>query len=225
MITIFLRTGITYMLVFAVMRLMGKRQLSDMQPFDLVVSLLIADVASEPISDPGAPLFYGIVPVLTLFVLHKLMAFTTMRSEKLRKTVCGSPVVMIANGEVCEDALKAVNCTVFDLLEQLRLKDVFSISEVNYGILETNGSLSVLKKGANEDKKPGLLIVSDGKVIDNSLDAAGMTKKEIEKAMNSKGISPGECLYAVLEEDGSIVAQRKAKHGDTKPIRISMKNG
>ena len=109
MITLVLRTAIIYLLVFVVMRLMGKRQISDMQPFDLVVTILIADVASEPISDSGIPLFYGIVTILALFLMHSFVSFASMKSEKVRDAVCGKPVFVIADGAVIEDALRAAN--------------------------------------------------------------------------------------------------------------------
>mgnify|MGYP003248231303 CR=1 FL=1 len=168
MLTLFIRTLLVYIFMFVVLRLMGKRQLSDMQPFDLAITLLIANLAALPMSDPAIPLLYGVVPIIAMFALMSL------KSEKLRKLVCGSPLVMISGGVVREDAMRAANYSLFDLAEQLRMKDVFSISQVEYAILETDGGLSVLLKGpfqtpTNEGLKlesekamPALLLICDG---------------------------------------------------------------
>ena len=147
MLTLFIRTLLVYIFMFVVLRLMGKRQLSDMQPFDLAITLLIANLAALPMSDPAIPLLYGVVPIIAMFALHRLISFMSLKSEKLRKLVCGSPLVMISGGVVREDAMRAANYSLFDLAEQLRMKDVFSISQVEYAILETDGGLSVLMKG------------------------------------------------------------------------------
>ena len=216
MVTLLLRTMIIYLLVFAVMRLMGKRQVSDMQPFDLVVTLLIADAASEPISDGGIPLFYGVIPILALFLLHSLVSFISMRSDSVRTLVCGKPVFVIADGIVMEDALRAANYTLSDLTEQLRLKDVFSVSEVAYGILETNGSLSVLKKDGTGHGRPAVMLVSDGKPREQALASAGWSLGKLEKKLKKAGISGiSRCLFACLEPDGTLsVQERQARKGE-----------
>lgn len=214
MITVLLRTVITYTVVFFVMRLMGKRQLSDMQPFDLVVSLLIADAASAPITDPSIPLLYGTVPILALFLLHGLAARIAMKSEKLRRAVSGRPVVLISDGKICEEALKAVCFTVYELSEQLRLKDVFSFSEVGYCIMETNGSLSVLKKNQVSTDKPALLLAADGKLIEDAASGAGFEGEALEMKLKTYADSNiNELLYLCIEADGSLILQKKAEYG------------
>ncbi len=223
MITLFLRTIITYLIVFAVMRLMGKRQLSDMQPFDLVVTLLIADVASVPISDTGIPLFYGIVPITALFIMHRLVSFASLKSNGMRTLVCGSPVIVIANGTVQEAALRAANYTLSDLMEQLRLKDVFSVSEVSYGILETNGSLSVLKKQEGcECERPSVMLVSDGRVLKKALASLGLNEKWLAGQLKKLGVSSAEeLLFAVLDSDGTLCVQEKLRSARKRPRMIS----
>ena len=195
MLTLFIRTLLVYIFMFVVLRLMGKRQLSDMQPFDLAITLLIANLAALPMSDPAIPLLYGVVPIIAMFALHRLISFMSLKSEKLRKLVCGSPLVMISGGVVREDAMRAANYSLFDLAEQLRMKDVFSISQVEYAILETDGGLSVLLKGpfqtpTNEGLKlesekatPALLLICDGQVHPEAVRAAGVD----EKASGSTG--------------------------------------
>ncbi|MCR5808509.1 MAG: DUF421 domain-containing protein [Clostridiales bacterium] len=217
MFNLFIRTVIIYLLVFAVLRLMGKRQISDMQPFDLVITLLIADVASVPLSDVGIPLLYGAIPILALFVLHRLFAFAALRSQSIRDVICGKPVIVIAKGVVLEDAMKAANYTMGDLTEQLRVKDVFSLSEVEYGILETNGSLSVLKSGDTEEECfPSVPLVLDGKIDRKALSDTGRDENWLRDKLSSfGGLSPADCLFVFLEPGGVIHAQEKMKK--TKP--------
>ena len=209
---------IIYGLVFAVMRLTGKRQISDMQPFDLVMTLLIADAASAPISDTGTPLLYGAVPVLALFITHRLAAFLALKCERARKLVCGSPVIVIAEGAVCEDALRAASFTLTDLMEQLRLKDVFSISEVSFGILETNGSLSVLKKEGESTPRPSVMLVCDGKPRSGAIASLGLNEKRLAAALERMGIrSFDELLIACADDGGSLFAQLKRRRGKPAP--------
>ncbi|MBO4384621.1 MAG: DUF421 domain-containing protein [Clostridia bacterium] len=222
MFTLFIRTVIIYFTVFAVLRLMGKRQISDMQPFDLVITLLIADVASVPVSDSAIPLLYGVIPILCLFVLHRSIAHLALKSNGVRSLVCGKPIIVISKGVVQESALRAANYSLGDLTEQLRIKDVFSLSQVEYGILETNGSLSVLPKAEQPEMKyvrPSVLIVSDGKVMKNELNAIGFDERWLEGKLSSLGIrSAKRCLFAFLEPDGMLHVQEKQYSG--KPGRV-----
>ena len=222
MFNLFIRTVIIYTLVFAVMRLMGKRQISDMQPFDLVISLLIADVSSVPISGGDIPLLYGAVPILTLFMMHRLVSFLSLRSKRLRTLVCGRPVMMIDNGVVNEEAMRAANYTLLDLIEQLRLKDAFSISDVKYGILETNGSMSVLPNDG-KDKAPSALLVSDGTVLDDELTRVGQDEKWLSSKLRSKGrLNIKDCLFVELDANGILHVQEKLKKPGPKARQYSI---
>lgn len=221
--TLFLRTIIVYTLVFTVLRLMGKRQISDMQPFDLVITLLIADVAAVPVSDSAIPLMYGVIPILSLFVLHRTVAHIALKSDRVRRLVCGKPVIIIAKGVIMEDAMRAANYNLADLTEQLRLKDVFSFSQVEYGILETNGSLSVLLKAEQPEFKtvrPSILIVSDGKKTVSSLSFLGYDERWLDRKLEKPGIKVKDCLFIALEPDGKLHVQEKQR-GRSKPPRVS----
>lgn len=220
MFTLFMRTIVVYAVVFTVLRLMGKRQISDMQPFDLVITLLIADVASVPISDSAIPLLYGVVPILALFILHRLVAHLSLRSDAVRTLVCGRPIIVIAKGVVQEDAMKAANYTLGDLTEQLRVKDVFTLSEVEYGILETNGSLSVLKKqsGGNGQCRPSVLLVSDGRTQAANLSDIGRSEEWLREKLGA--ISVGRCLFVFLDPDGRLHVQLKQRKGTAPAVRF-----
>ena len=218
MFNLFVRTFMIYLTVFIIIRLMGKRQISDMQPFDLVVTLLIADVASDPISDGAMPLMYGIIPILTLFVLHRLVAFLALKSSGVRGLVCGRPIIIIEKGVVQQDAMRAANYSLGDLTEQLRIKDVFSIADVEYGILETNGSLSVLKKSDSESM-PSVLLVSDGKVIVEALRNSGLDERWLMTKLRSAGIkSSRDCFLAELDSNGMLFVQEKTVSRKRKPV-------
>ena len=222
MFTLLIRTAIIYVLVFCIVRLMGKRQISDMQPFDFVITLFIAELASEPISDSRIPLLYGVIPILTLFILHKTVSFFSLKSQRMRGLMCGHPIIVIEKGVVLERALAALNYTLNDLAEQLRLKDVFMLSDVEYAILETNGSLSVIKKSsaACAPTKPGIILLSDGKPADNTLAAAGLDREWLRARLEEAGIKRfGDCFFAVLEPDGSLHLQHRLK-ANKKPRTI-----
>ena len=150
MLILFIRAIILYLLVFMVIRLTGKRQISDLQPFDLIITLLVADLASVPASDTSIPLLYGIVPILALFLIQQTMALCSLKFEGFRYAVCGRPLLMVSKGVVQEQSLKAARYTLNDLMEQLRAGGSFELSTVEYAILETNGQLSVLLKGPSQ---------------------------------------------------------------------------
>lgn len=222
MLTLFIRTLLIYLFTFIVIRLMGKRELSDMQPFDLVITLFIAQLASIPMSDPSTPLFYGLVPILGLFVLHRLVSFCALKNEKVRKWFCGSPLLIISEGIIQEDVMRSANYTLSDLEAQLRQKDVFSFSQVEYAILETDGGLSVLLKDAfqqptnerltlkNEKAAPALMLVSDGKIHFDAVKKAGLDEKSFIRILKNMGIkSEKECLFVLLNSDGMLHAQDK----------------
>ncbi len=222
MLTLFIRTILIYLFMFVIMRLMGKRQLSDMQPFDLVVTLLIANLASVPISDPAVPLAYGVVTILALFIMQRLVSHLSLKNEKFRVTICGSPLVVIAKGVVREDVMRAANFTLNDLSSRLRDKGVFAFADVEYAILETNGSLSVLLKpgkqpATNETLKlasspaaPAFLLITDGKIHADTIRAAGLDEKFLNNLIASMGFSSAEnVLFASLDSEKILHVQGK----------------
>ena len=225
--TLFIRTILVFSLMFAVLRLMGKRQISEMQPFDFAVTLLIANLASIPMSEPAVPLFYGLVPIIGLFIVQRLVSYASLKSEKLRKLICGHPLLIIEKGVVNESVMRAARYSLTDLTEQLRLKDVFSLSQVEYAILETNGSLSVLVKSAEQPPtcaqlkvetqagSPALLLAADGSVDEFALARAGMRREELELLVKKAGIERMEdCLFAVWNAGGALHIQRKRAKGE-----------
>lgn len=226
MLILFLRSLILYALVFAILRLTGKRQISDLQPFDLVMTLLLAELASHPASDIATPLLYGVVPILTLFLVQQLLAYLSLKSNKVRNLMCGRPLIVIADGVVQESVLRAARYTLNDLMEQLRTKDVFEIDKVAYAILETNGSLSVMPKGAYQQptisdfdlkppqEKPPHVLVLDGSILQEELARAGHSEDWLHQQLKKMGVRQvREVFFASLNADGLLHVQDKEKIG------------
>jgi len=226
MFILFVRSIILYFLLLVVLRLTGKRQMSDLQPFDLIMSLLIADLASLPASDTGVPLLYGIVPILSLFLIHRLMSYASLKNERIRSLICGSPIVLIKDGVVQQAVLRDAHYSISDLIAQLRTKDVFELNSVAFAILETNGELSVLLKGDQspltrkdlslpaEVQKPPFLLLSDGKPQPIALKQAGKDITWLKKTLAAlAGTDFQRYLFLLLLADGSLYGQTKEAYG------------
>lgn len=232
MLILFVRVIILYLLVFVIIRFTGKRQISDLQPFDLIMTLLIADLASEPASDMSIPLLYGVVPILALFLMQRLIAFLALKSLRLRTLICGSPLILIKDGIVQTRALFAARYTLYDLLEQLRVKDIFEIGDVAYAVLETNGALSVLLKGDKQpptsgalalpppSETPPYILVLEGQVQHAALRQAGYDANWLQKRLSALGNSNAQdYLYAMLSGD-TVYAQTRGENACMKQCKI-----
>ncbi len=195
MITIIIRTVVVYILLTFGIRIMGKRQIGDMQPNELVVTLLISEMAAIPLQDTTQPILYGIIAIFMLVILEILTSVFAMKSRLFRKLMSGKSVVIIKNGEIDQSAMRNVRMTVLDLIELLRGQNIFDISTVAFAVLEVNGNLSVLLKSAEQPatvkdiqiKKPPaaleLPVITDGKVLADSLSALGLAPRDLQKAL------------------------------------------
>ena len=184
MLLSYLRTLILYLLLIATIRLMGKRQIGQMEPSEFVVTMLVANLASIPMQDGGIPLFSGAVPILTVLGAELLLSGLSLRSIRLRKWLCGKPVILIENGKIIRENLKKTRVTIDELSGHLREKDVLDPRSVQYAILETNGNLSVFPYPSEQPasaKDAGITvrkqyipitIISDGKLMKENLSIA-----------------------------------------------------
>ena len=224
MITLIIRSIIVYCIVLFAVRIMGKRQIGDLQPFELVVTLIIADLACIPMSDSTIPIVFGIVPLLTLVVLHHIFTFLNRKSIIFRKIINGKPVIVIDKDGINYSALKKLNMTLNDLTEGLRGCQCFDINEVAYAIVETNGNISVMLKSncqpvSNENMKLNieeasikLMLINDGKIIKENLTYFGLDEEFLfniirqEKINNIKDI-----LILTIDKQGEIFFQEKNK--------------
>ena len=224
MINLILRAIIIYIIVLFAVRLMGKRQIGDMQPFELVVTLIIADLACIPMSDVAIPMVFGVVPLLTLVVLHHVLTIIIRKSVFFRTFLNGKPVVIINKNGIDYEAMKKLNITLNDLTEGLRANNCFDIADVAFAIVETNGNFSVLlkadaspttNKNMNIKADPSalnIILVNDGKVLENNLAHFNLDCDFVNKVMKqqkTKKIS--DILILTLSQNGNVFYQEKTK--------------
>lgn len=198
MTLILIRSILLFVLIMVSVRLMGKRQIAELQPGELVVTIMISNLAVLSIEDTGIPTLTGIIPILILVCFEVLISNIGIRSKKFRKFISGNPVVVIENGKINQKALKDLRFTLDDLAKSLRSNNIFDISEVSYAIVETNGNLSVMKKFGCETvtadmldlkgKTPDvpLIVISDGKIVSENIERLNIKSSWIEDYVKSK---------------------------------------
>jgi len=215
------RTLILYVIVIISIRLMGKRQIGDMQPSELVVTLLISEIAAMPLQDTDQPILFGVSSILTLVALEIGISIIALKSFFVRKLLSGKSVILIKDGIIDQKELKKVRITVLDLVEMLRAQQVFDLSTVSFAVLETGGNLSVLLKAKDQPataqdvlakKKTAELplpVISDGKILNESVSALGAKKTSIYKRLKLKGIKPSQVLLMTLDANGNEIIVEK----------------
>jgi uncharacterized membrane protein YcaP (DUF421 family) len=221
-LVVFVRTIILYGLVVLVMRLMGKRQIGQLQPFELVIAIMISELAAVPMQNTGIPLVYGIIPIITLLAAQISISFIGIKSTKGRAIICGKPSILIENGKILEDQFRKEMYTVNDLLEQLRIRNVPNIADVEYAILETNGQVSVIPKSQKRPANPKDLnisteyeglpldIITDGEVNYKNLAKAKLDIAWLQTELSKLGInSPEDVFFASLDSSGQLYCQKK----------------
>jgi len=208
MLIIFFRSLILYLVVFLVIRLMGKRELSKVQPFELVIIIIIADLASGPMSSPGISIFDGIVPMVTLLISYIIVTFLIRSSNKVQEVICGKVCVIIENGKILEEELEKHQYTIADLMTQLRQKNIFMVQDVKYAIIETNGDINVIKMDENTDKFP-LNIIEDGKISDNNLEILGYDINKVESLLKKEKIKLEDVLVGTIDTNSKFLYQLK----------------
>jgi uncharacterized membrane protein YcaP (DUF421 family) len=218
MLNIFVRSIIIYFFLLVAMRLMGKRQLGELQPFEFAITLVASELACIPMSDPTIPIIYGIIPVFTLFIVHILITKLASKSIRFRRVLNGKPVVVIKQGNVLPDVMKELNMDTDDLMEALRGKDVFSPAEVEYAIIETNGGVTVLPKSQTRPLTPQdvglevapatmpITIILEGKFLGNNLALTdGLTKGNIVKLLDQLNLESKDVMLMLLQGDEVFV--------------------
>lgn len=223
MILIFVRTIIIYVLVLCVMRFMGKREIGQMQPFELVISIMIADLASTPMTEVGIPILYGIIPIFGMLFMHIAISVINIKSIRMREIICGKPRILIDKGKIDERALIKENFTINELQERLRVNDVNNISDVEYAILETSGQISVILKSEKspvtcedlnlpvEKTKISYDLILDGRIMNDNLKKIEKDQKWLEKEISKFNMLPTEALIFVLNGDGTYFCQKKIR--------------
>ncbi len=223
MLIIFFRAIVLYIIVLIVMRLMGKREISQLQPFELAISIMIADLASIPMSDIGIPIFNGIVPIFGLLLMHLIISIINMKSIKAREIICGKPSILIYRGKIDEKVMKKERFTINELQERLRRNNVVNLGDVEYAILETSGEVTIIQKPEKRNTIPedfnitpeyeGIPydLVVDGKVMENNLKKLGKNYAWLKKEVNKFGIHPEDALVVTIDGKGQFFCQKKEK--------------
>lgn len=226
MLTGFIRTMILFFLTTIVLRLMGKRQLAQLQPYEVVITLMISDVATQPMSDVEVPLLGGVVSILTLLLLHSLLSVLSYLSMRMRRVICGRPSVLIRDGRICQKEMERLCFDLSDLMEGVRASGVIGLHEVGCAILETNGSLSVFPRESAsppsrqemgvDAKYNGipLLLILDGKLQTRSMRIANLDAGWLRRILQGQGIErDAQVLVAALDTQGQLLVQEKGEDG------------
>lgn len=227
MFTILIRTAILYILVIITMRLMGKKQIGQLEPFEFAIAIMISELAALPMQDTRIPLINGIIPIVTLLVLQSALVLLQLKSETIRGIIDGKPSILIKEGQLNMDVLKYQKFNLNDLMEELRLQGYYNLQDVYYAILETSGQISVIPRTelsnvtksdlnikTSQDSLPVTLIV-DGKINHKNLKLINKNNAWLKKMLNQNNIpSPNQVFIAILDSKGKFYYQ--PKHGKTK---------
>ena len=223
MATAFFRTIILYLLLVAGLRLSGKRQIGELEPIELVLTLLISDLASVPMQDFGIPLLNGVVPILALIAMSTLFSCVSLRNVRFRSLVCGEPALVIKDGRIRQEVMRHNRLTLDELLEELRGQGVLDINSVKYAVLETSGHLSVLLRAdqqpltarqmavaVEDDVLLPTVVINDGRVMEQNLRLAGRDESWLRQQLQKRKIRrPQDVFLLTVDEGGSVVCQLK----------------
>ena len=221
MLLSYIRTIILYLILIAVVRLMGKRQLGQMEPAEFVVTMLVANLASIPMQDGGIPLYSGLVPILTVLGVELVLSAASLRSVGFRRLLCGRPVILIENGHVLQNNLRRTRITLDELTGHLREKDVLNVTDVQYAILETNGNLSVFPypkhKPASardagihpERQSLPVTIIGDGYLYRQNLPSAGKDEAWVRRFLQERELKQKDVWLLTLDGTGRTTLLRK----------------
>lgn len=223
MLITFFRAIVLYIVVLIVMRLMGKREIGQLQPFELAISIMIADLASIPMTEIGIPISNGIIPILGLLVMHLLISIINLKSNKAREIICGKPRILIYRGKIDEKALKKERLSINELEEKLRSGNVMNLGDVEFAILETSGDLSIIQKPNKRNAIPedfGIMpeyegisydLIVDGKTMADNLKSIGKNSEWLRKQVEKFGLKPEEVLVATIDGKGQFFCQKREK--------------
>ena len=216
-----LRTLILYFAVTIAVRLMGKRQLGELDPSELVVTILVSDLASVPMQELGIPRAAGLVPIAALIVLEILLSWIALKSRRFRRLLNGQPAIIIRSGQLDIPKLRQMRLTTDEIIETLRKQNIASVADVKYGVIEPDGTLSVILKPQQQpvtaemlslqpkDTGLPLVVVSDGRLVPRSLELLHLAPREIENRLRTRSIPLSDVFLMTLDDCGNCFIQRK----------------
>lgn len=210
MLTIFLRGLIIFGLLLVVIRLMGKRQIGEMEPFELVITLVISEIACVPMGDKNIPLTYGVVCILTLYIVHQVIVLLS-KNTKMQSIISGKPMLVIDKSGINVAAVKQLNMQVNDLMQSLRNTGYFSVEEIEYALMETNGQLSVIPKKSMENKQKSLPVplILEGKWCEDELTQHGIDREKIGNMLFKKRVKVKDVVFLTVDQNEHFVLQDK----------------
>lgn len=217
---IFIRTIIIYVTLLVVMRLMGKRQIGEMQPFELVITLLISELACIPMADASVPLLYGVISVVTIFVLHEIVTLIDLKGKPFKALLSGKPSVVVNKNGIDAYELKRNRLDVSDLIESLRSAGYFSLDSIDYALYESNGTFSALPKENYEEKQTSLplVILSSGKFDKKNLEFSGLSEAYFRKLLRERGVKEKEVLVLTADGTGKLYLQENGRRYQTMQV-------
>ncbi|NLU53661.1 MAG: DUF421 domain-containing protein [Clostridiaceae bacterium] len=219
------KTFFLYLVVVATMRVMGKRQIGQLQPFEFVVAMMISELAAIPLSEDDRKIHHALIPIAVLLVSQLIMSYISIKGVRIREIICGRPTLLIRHGKLLEKNLKKEMYTINDLLEQLRFNSVQSIKDVEYALLETNGQLSVIVNSQKRPVTPEDLkietkpesfshdLIIDGKLIGRTLETLNLKREWVDQKLAEMGITDySQVFYASIDKDNSILVQKRGEY-------------
>ncbi len=226
MVLVMIRTAIIFAVLLVIMRLMGKRQIGEMQPFELVITLLIAELACIPMADASIPLLYGIISVVTIYVLHEIVTLLDLKVKPLKSLISGKPSLVINKNGIDDYKLKKNNLDVSDLIESLRSAGYFSLDSIDYALYESNGTLSALPKQNYEEIQNSLplVIIDNGSYDDKNLKITGLGKEFFDEILKNEQIKNVKDVL-VLTADGNGKLYLQVKKQKFKTVQVDYPGG
>lgn len=218
---VLIRSLILYILVIFAVRLMGKRQLGELQPSELVITILVSNIATLPIEDLNIPLFVGITPILSLVCFEVITSRLSMSFIGLRRIISGRPKIIISSGRIDRKVMSELRFSVDDLMTSLRGNGIFDLSEVQYAIVETTGSISVMKKPSlenptrddmkvgTEDIDPPQIVISDGVLLEKSLRSVGMSRGKLDSILKKRSLNIADVFIMTADSSGNYFLEEK----------------
>jgi uncharacterized membrane protein YcaP (DUF421 family) len=222
MALIFIRTTIIFITLLAVMRLMGKSQIGEMQPFEFVITLLIAELACIPMADSSIPLLYGIVSIIAIFILHQIVWLLDYWFKPMKTVICGKPSIVINKQGIDYKQLKKNNLDVSDLIESMRTSGYFNLDDVYYGLYEANGSFAALEKESKTSSLP-VTIIDNGRLDNKNLGICGLDDKKLTQFLKEQKTKLKKVLVMTIDGDGRVYFQEKYKPYKILQIEIAKK--
>lgn len=211
MALVFIRTAIIFLTLLVIMRLMGKSQIGEMQPFELVITLLIAELACIPMADTSIPLLYGIIAIVSIFILHQIMWLLDLWFKPMKYLICGKPSVVINKNGIDEYQLKKNNLDVSDIVESMRVAGYFNLDDVYYGLYEANGSFSALEKEEKASTSLSLTLIDRGQADKKNLALCGIDTDELKKFLKEQNTRLKDVIVMTANAEGRVYFQKRGE--------------